>query len=261
MSSRRTARPFANQRPSVSAGAVSPQPRYVDQRPPMQTSHGISPSHSIAPSAEYIPGFMQGGAIPVAPAPAIQARAVKQFANYGVDLPEQGFTPFYRTLSFAATDITSLPIGGFVDKTLENVTTGVGLLIYNVQYQWLESGTDPYDPNALAAMQDDQAINGTITVDLVVDGTPTVNQQSTLYDPSTSLSTSVKGFARLNNNVLVFGNSPSVIYVKQSSVLGARFYHNRTPGNPPEAILIQVAGYSCPNKLLDGLIRRTRSSN
>jgi len=256
MSSRRKARPFANQRPTSSAGAVSNQPRQI----PTGMPGGVSP-YSLAPGVEHIPGFDVGGGIPVGPAPGIRAQAVKLFAEYGADLPEQGFTPFYRTISFAATDITGLPVGGFVDKTLEDVPTGVGLLIFNAKYQWLESGTDPFDPNALAAMQDDQAINGTITVDMVVDGAPVVDQQSTLYDPSTSASTRVRGFARLNDNVLVFGNSPSVIYVKQSSVLGARFYHNRTPGNPPEAILFQVAGYSCPSKLLDGLIRRTRSSN
>ena len=255
MSSRRRQRPFVNQRPSASSGVVSTIPREPEGVP------GVSPSISRAPSAEFIPGFQAGGGIPVQSAPAIRAQAVKLFAEYGADFPEQGFTPFYRTISFAATDITNLPVGGFVDKVLEDVPNGVGLLLFDAKYQWLESGTDPYDANALAAMQSDQAINGTITVDMVVDGTPVVDQVANLFDPSTSTQNRVRGFARLNENVLQFGNSPSVIYVQQNSTLAARFYHNRTPGNPPACFLFQVAGYSCPNKLLSGLLRRTRSSN
>ena len=247
MSNRRKSRPFANNRPTAGSGVIIQPPQLP------------SPMMSRAPDAQFIPGRQSGGHIAVAAPPVPSTTRVTLQAEYGADLPERGFTPFFRTQSFAASEVTSLPVGGFFQISLDEVPKGVGLLIYEMKFQWLEDGTDPFDPNALSPMQNGQALNGTVTVDFTVDGTPVVDQQSTLFDPSTSTATSVRGFARLNDNLISFGNSPSVVYVKQNTSLGARLYHNRTPGNPPAAFLVSVSGYSCPNKLLTGLIRRTRS--
>ena len=183
---------------------------------------------------------------PVAGAPAIQTTAVSPREVYGAELPPKGFIPFYRAQSIAATSVTGVPVGSFFEVVLESVPTGTGVLLYDVEYKWLEDNTDPLDPSALSQMQDNQAINGTITFDLLVDGSPATNQEQNLYDPATATSSRRSGWAQLNSNLLLFGNSPSVLYVKQSQILTARFYHNRTPGNPPTALYVSLKGYSSP---------------
>lgn len=200
----------------------------------------------------YLPTTVSG-------APAIETTPVSPREVFGADLPPRGFVPFYRANSFAATSVTSVPIGGFFEVVIEKVPNGTGLLIYDIEYKWLEDGTDPLDANALSEMQSMQAINGTITFDVLVDGAPYVNNDQQLYDPSTSTVNTRRGFAKLNTNLLAFGNSPSVLYVKQNQTLTARFYHNRTPGNPPTSIYVCLRGYSCPFTNFQKVQRKTRT--
>lgn len=196
---------------------------------------------------------------PVAGLPAIETVPVSPREVYGSELPPKGFVPFYRAQSIAATLVTSVPLGSFYEVVIEEVPTGTGVLLYDVEYKWLEDNTDPLDPNALSQMQDNQAINGTITFDLLVDGSPTTNQEQDLYDPATGTSNRRAGFAELNTNLLKFGNSPSVLYVKQSQILTARFYHNRTPGNPPTALYVSLRGYSSPYTNFQKVTQKTRT--
>lgn len=196
---------------------------------------------------------------PVAGAPAIETVAVSPRELYAADLPPRGFVPFYRSHSIAGTLVTGVPQGDFYEIKMEDVPRGTGLLLYDVQYKWLEDNTDPLDPNALSEMQSQQAINGTITLDLMIDGTPSNNNEQKLYDPSSGTTLTRKGWALLNTNLLLFGNSPSVIYVRQGQTLTARFYHNRTPGNVPTALYVSLKGYSVPFNNFQKVESKTRN--
>ena len=192
--------------------------------------------------------------------PAIQTVAVSPREVYGVDLPPKGFVPFFRAKSIATTLVTGVPQGSFYEVVIEDVPSGTGLLIYDIEYKWLEDNTDPLDPQALSEMQSNQAINGTITMDMLVDGTPSVNNEQSLYDPYSSSTLTRVGWATLNTNLLLFGNSPSVLYVKQNQTLTARFYHNRTPGNSPTALYVCLRGYSLPYNNFQKVQRKTRTN-
>jgi len=196
---------------------------------------------------------------PVAGPPAIDTVAVSPREMYGSDLPPQGYVPFYRTQSIATTLVTAVPTGSFYEIVMEEVPSGTGLLLYDVQYKWLEDNTDPLDPQALSEMQSQQAINGTITVDLMADGVPSNNNEQKLYDPYSATTEVRRGWATLNTNLLLFGNSPSVLYIRQGQTLTARFYHNRTPGNVPTALYLSLKGYSVPYTNFQKVQSKTRT--
>jgi hypothetical protein len=186
--------------------------------------------------------------------------AVSPRELFAADLPPKGFVPFYRTHSIGATLVTGVPEGSFYEITMEDVPSGTGLLLYDVRYKWLEDNTDPLDPQVLNEMQSQQAINGTITLDLMVDGASSNNNEQKLYDPYSSTTITRRGWALLNTNLLQFGNSPSVIYVRQGQTLTARFYHNRTPGNVPTALYVSLKGYAVPFNNYQKIERKTRNT-
>jgi hypothetical protein len=229
-----------NKRPSERTGALSTR-SWTEKTPP-----GVR-----------VPG--SGLPTPVAGAPSVRTTPVSPRELYAADLPPAGFVPFYRVRSTPAANVTGVPLGSFFEMVLGTIPEGSSLLIYDLRYQWLEAGTDPLDANALSEMQSQQARNGSVTFELLVDQATTVNSVENLLDPATGLAAQRRGFSLLNTNLLSFGTSPSVIYIQQGQVLTARFYNNRVPGNPPTAFLASVQGYTMPYVNFQKIKEKTRN--
>jgi len=208
------------------------------------------------------PGGRASGAnlpTPVQGPPGIMAKAVALREAYAADLPPPGFRPYYRSVAVNAANVTALTVGQYFQAPLDAVPTGADRIIYDVRYVWLEDNTDPLDPNAFSAMQDFQAMNGTISLELVVDGISPVDLSQTLFDPATATQVNISGFTQLNTNLLLFGNSPSVMYAQQGQTINARFRLNRVPGNPPTSLMVQLLGYTAPHVNVQKIKDKTRT--
>ena len=174
-------------------------------------------------------------------------------------LPAQGLLPWQRKRTVRGT--TAIVANTTYTEDIATLPRGTSLILMVWRQFWLDAQADPLDPDALAALQDDQDAYGRVSNNMLFNRSPVFDSSEQLVDPNGGAYTvrRISGFTTLNQNLLYVGNHPTAIYAPDASTITATWTTGPVvPGHIPSVVGVQLQGYTVPTKTFIEVLRAVR---
>jgi len=197
----------------------------------------------------------------------LPVRLVQEFIT---KLPSRALVPYYRTLSVNGPNTMGLLTAAAptTRAQIDNVQTRLTRIIMDMRQFWLDLGSDPVDGNVYQRLQADQAINGRVPFELLLDGTSPFNVEFNVMDPGAGVTPprTGSGFLALNDNLLEMGGAePVAVYVQENQRIQCQWYLARDaannvalPAHIPNAMCVELRGFTMPTAEFDRVLELVR---